>query len=331
MRFDDDDLKTITAISDALNTSLATVEVLPGSIEQWQTDPAVPFLLVDRNLGLPQKLLYKLYPFASSLLRQLRSTSSSSFPSSSPATTTLLNACSIILITNPAHYTALNQRKRLILSGHLSMKQELHFSTLLLSSSRLASKQSILWDYRRWLFQTQYNDEGHSGLIPAALLREELDAILQSCETHPRNYYAWAHWEFCLESLHDACINTTMAKDEYSPVIAYAFSQLLRWIEHHLSDYTAAHHLCRLVHRFHELKVLEHWLDFDLTFSRLLKQVISLLTRYTDHEALWMYLRALWAINEDQAFRDDLEALLLSLPTCKYREQCISWFNIALT
>ncbi|KAJ3936767.1 MAG: hypothetical protein NXY57DRAFT_930965 [Lentinula lateritia] len=320
------EMKTITAITDALKTSLSTVEVLPGTIDQWQTDLAIPFLLVDGHLGLPQKLLYKLLPCALSLLKQFRLSSSRSSPSSQE-TASLLEASSIILLANPAHQTALNQRKRLILAAHWSVKQELDFSTLLLSSSREASKQSILWDHRRWLFQTEYiHNRDHPRLIPAPLLEKELGVILRGCESYPRNYYAWAHWEYCLDKLYEGC-----AKDEgdYFPIVTRASNQLLRWMEHHLSDYSAAHHLCRLVHRFYGLtKTHEEMSDVDLSFDQLSKQAISLLSRYADHEALWMYLRASWAVGGDHFHRENLKASIDALPTCKYREQCISWCNL---
>ncbi|KAJ3908884.1 hypothetical protein F5879DRAFT_935548, partial [Lentinula edodes] len=321
-----DEMRTITTITDALNTSLATVEVLPGTIEQWQTDLAIPFLLVDGHLGLPQKLLYKLLPCALSLLKQFRLRSSRCSPSSHE-TTSLLEASSIILLANPAHQTALNQRKRLILAAHWSVKQELDFSTLLLSSSREASKQSILWDHRRWLFQTEYiHNRERPRPIPAPLLEKELGIILRGCESYPRNYYAWAHWEYCLDNLYESC---AMAEGDYLPIVTRASNQLLRWMEHHLSDYSAAHHLCRLVRRFYGLtKTHEEMPDVDLSFDQLSKQAISLLSRYADHEALWMYLRASWAVGGDHFHKENLEASIASLPTCKYREQCISWCNL---
>ncbi|KAJ3800268.1 hypothetical protein GGU11DRAFT_773802 [Lentinula aff. detonsa] len=324
----DDDLKIITAITDALNSSLDTAEVLPGTIEQWQTNPAVPFLLVEKHLGLPQKLLYKIYPCALSLLKRFRS--SSLMDPSSREANALLEASSIILFTNPAHQSALNQRKRLILAGCWSVKQELSFSKLLLSSSRVASKQSILWDHRRWLFEFEYiNGRNRPGLIPTTMLQNEVELILQSCESYPRNYYAWAHWEFCMDGCREACTSSRTEQLDYFRVVIFAFGQLLRWMEYHISDHTAAHHLCRLVSRFHALETVQGQLsDINFTFSRLSEQAVSLLTRYADHEALWMYLRAIWTASEDRVLREKLEISVTSLPPCQYHDKLVSWCTL---
>ncbi|KIK69056.1 hypothetical protein GYMLUDRAFT_634285 [Collybiopsis luxurians FD-317 M1] len=294
--------------------SVLPLEILPGAVEHWQTDAAVPFLFIDRNLGIPQKLLYRLYPLALVVFKQSRLSSSLNlYPKS------LLDATSIILLANPAHQTALNERKGLVITGHLLPEQELDFASLLLFSSKEASKQSIIWDHRRWLFEKQ-------ALVSAALLQRELGIVLRSCESYPRNYYAWAHWDFCLETLYNGCIGDDEA--DYLPVITSAFVQLLQWVEHHLSDYSAAYHLCRFVQRFQDLKSIQDLAEVDITLACLLEHAVSLVTRYPDHEALWMYLRAVWSAGEDGSFREKMEALVASLPECKYREQCISWFKI---
>lgn len=298
-----------------LKASRASVEIIPGSIEQWQTDSAVPFLFIDGNLGLPQKLLYRLYPRA---LENFKRSRLSSPCFSSPKS--VLEASSVILLTNPAHQTALHERKRLILAGHLSVEKELEFSSLLLSSSRDASKQSIIWDHRRWLFQSGYS----SAKIPASLLQKEFNIILQSTGVYSRNYYAWAHWDWCAETLYTLC--TPQNEGDYLSVVADAFLRLLQWMEHHLSDYTAAFHLCNLVHRFHRLECIKQ-LPVEMTFERLSDQANSLVTRYPHHEALWMYLRAVWAVGEDQGLRDKMDIYIASLPACSFREQCISWCN----
>ncbi|KAF9073578.1 hypothetical protein BDP27DRAFT_1260127 [Rhodocollybia butyracea] len=303
----------ITAITEILNSSPHSVEILPGSVEQWQTG-STPFLFVDSNLGIPQKLLYQLYPHALKLFKNLRLSAS---PSSY---TSLLEASSIILLTNPAHQTALHERKRLALSGHWSVEQELDFTALLLASGRDASKQSIVWDHRRYLLQTGFSTLPGSDLkpIPPEILRKELDLILRSCESYPRNYYGWSHWDLCMEILH----TYSMAKDEYYPVIIEAFTWLLQWIEQHLSDYSAVHHICRLVHRFHGMDRLRD--VRNLSFTGISEQAVSLVSKYPDHEALWMYLRIVWTIGDDR-LRDSLEASITHLPDCKYRERCVSW------
>ncbi|KAJ3773340.1 hypothetical protein FB446DRAFT_733317 [Lentinula raphanica] len=328
---DDDDLKTITAIAHSLDTLLDTVEILPGTVEQWQSNSTTPdpFLLVNKNLGLPQELLHKLYPCALSLFKRARSSVSVNL--SSPEAISLLQASSIILLTNPAHQSALNQRKRLIVLEYWSAEQELGFSKLLLSSSRVASKQSIIWDHRRWLFDFQYIvGQNRQGSIPATILQSELETILQSCGLYPRNYYAWAHWEFCMDHCLEACTDPSPTTIEYPSVIATAFNLLLRWMEHHLSDCTAVHHLCRLVERVHTLERIHGQSGqlSHLTFRRLSEQAVSLLSRYTDHETLWMYLRFVWALCGDQVLRQELDDSIASLPKSLYHDKFIDWCSM---
>ncbi|KAE9408747.1 hypothetical protein BT96DRAFT_913868 [Gymnopus androsaceus JB14] len=314
-----DDLEIISAITEILNSSPSSVEILPGSVEQWQTDPAAPFLFTDGHLGVPQKLLYRLYPCALDIFRKSRlSNSSSSSPKS------LLEASSIILLANPAHQTALHERKRLVLAAHLSVEKELDFTTLLLSSSRDASKQSIIWDHRRWLFQTgtlKMPPILYDQRYQRPCSRKNSVSFYKVPSVYSRNYYAWAHWDWCCETLYT--LRTPQNEDEYLPVVAEAFLHLLQWMEHHLSDYTAAFHLCNLVRRFHKLEYIQQLPDVEMTFERLFEQAVSLVARYPDHEALWMYLRAVWTIG---GLGDNLNSIA-SLPACKYREQCISWCN----
>ncbi|KAF5383412.1 hypothetical protein D9757_006124 [Collybiopsis confluens] len=290
----DDELEVISAIARILSSSPASVEILPGAIEQWQTDPTDPFLFHDRNLGIPQTLLYRLYIVALTKFRRPRSTSSHQ---------SLSEATAIVLFANPGHQTALNERKKLVVAEHLSPEREAEFIALLLSSSKNASKQSIIWDHRRWLLQKQ--------ALSPALIERELDIILKNCESYPRNYYAWAHWDFCMELLNGQT-------EYYLPVIVGAFRRLHAWIDSHLSDYSAAHHLCGLTQKFRDL-------DVEINLTRLSVHALELVSRYPDHEALWMYVRAVWTVGEDEQLRETLEASIASLPTSIYREQCIAW------
>lgn len=105
-----------------------------------------PFLLLDGNLGVPKKVLYRIYLHALQVFAQckVRSNAPDTAPSDLSETTRGLTSTSaVILLANPAHTTALNTRKRLLQGKILQCEIELKFTEALLSS-RNCSNQSIL-------------------------------------------------------------------------------------------------------------------------------------------------------------------------------------------
>ena len=102
-----------------------TAEIIPSITVPEPTDaPSSPFLLVEGNLGVPERLLYKLYLKSIKEFATLRDFLRN--PSSVDATVgqRLLVCTAVIILANPAHDTALNARKRLILSHHWSLDKE---------------------------------------------------------------------------------------------------------------------------------------------------------------------------------------------------------------
>ena len=75
----------------------------------------------------------------------------------------------------------------------------------------------------------------------------------------------------------------------------------------HVSDYTAAHHLCNLVRRFDLSESTE------MGFGPLLNHALDLVAAYPDHEALWLYLRLVMR-SLDPEERTRAAKLLDSLP-----------------
>ncbi|KAF7298072.1 Ubiquitin-protein ligase [Mycena chlorophos] len=249
--------------------SIVSIEIVPGSGESWTVPTPEPYILVDGNLGVFQKSLYRLYPTALSLLRGESAS----------------QASSVILLVNPAHQTALNARKRLIKSEALSAEAELRFYEQLMPSSRPAAKESISWAHRRWLLQHI------SATIPPNRFDTEFKLIARCCELYPRNYYAWTHHSFLVQYLCSALSESHgPASSAYESVLVGQAHALRYWIETHVSDFSAMHHYCELLSCLQALPMQFAELSEP---SAHLSHVLGLVALYPDHESLWVYLRAI--------------------------------------
>jgi protein prenyltransferase alpha subunit repeat containing protein 1 len=267
------------------------------------------------------------------------------------ADTTVVDLCSssvVILLANPGHQTSLNTRKRLIQKGRLDAEKELTIIAAMLGGVRDCSKQSILWHHRQWLFHHLYGKDIHALSanlvfhIPVHVIQKELDIISPACELYPRNYYAWSHWQFCLRALVDpiTAFNLPTADDlsERALLILQEYGRLRRWIECHISDHTAVHHLCMLVLCIHDpnlRKVLSttpsNAEDTGVMVGPVacLDHARSLVTSYPDHETLWMYLRGAFHLRGHKDYSEVLSAVThnaLELP--QYAYQFYVWCGI---
>ncbi|KAF8908021.1 hypothetical protein CPB85DRAFT_1436282 [Mucidula mucida] len=270
-------------LSDALCKPLKSVEILPGGFEQWSEAGITnefPFLLSDGHLGVPQKILYKLYVPVSSLFMESRRCND---------VRNLLASTSIILLANSAHQTALNARKRLVKSGHLDAQSELSLFAAFMTGCRDCAKQSMVWHHRRWMLHhlssssQVFHDLEYDLLdISVEKIRAELQLLSVCCESYPRNYYAWVHRTYCMDLLQKHVVANTPKSQE---LLIEDFASLLQWIDCHLSDYTAMHHLCKVVSLFQILGCE------TIQFRTLFNHAVSLISSYPEHEALWMYLR----------------------------------------
>ena len=267
----------------------ASVEILPGGLDEWLVQGArsdFPFVLAEGNLGVPKKVLYRLYLAAVVMF--------SKGPNGKHGEATV-SPTSVILLANPAHQTALNARKRLILRGKLSAERELVFTELLLRGSSECAKQSIVWGHRRWIFLRLYGtttpsdqlqalrgwlgpDEWASlPSIPAIIARRELDLTKRACELYPRNYHGWNHWHYIMNVAY-VCLGQN-TDGEWKELVDEQLREMMKWVEGHVSDYTSMHHLHGLSERFGLDKVA------------LVKQASELKAYYSTHEAVVRYER----------------------------------------
>ncbi|KAI6116005.1 hypothetical protein F5141DRAFT_1100349 [Pisolithus sp. B1] len=296
-----------------------TVEVIPGEATSWSPDSTDqqlhygPFLFIDGNLGVPQKVLYGLYPYAVNVFNTSRKdfVSSRDAPQASSRSkpTDLLASSSIILLANPSHQTALNVRKRLVRDGIIDSEKELRFTSSLLSSQHCA-KYGELWYHRRWTFavrqQLGFEESSCSSFyVPLASLRQELALISRACELYPRNYFAWMHRLLCFRSLvrsHPIGV----LPNELGQILNDEIDDTKRWIECHVSDYSAVHYLVGLSQLSPQTQGSKWGLYHHST---------SLVRAYPSHETLWMYTYAACLMLEihGEDFGDFLEGFVRPL------------------
>ena len=191
----------------------------------------------------------------------------------------------VVLLANPGHQTALNSRKKLVQNHFIDPRWELNLSASLLSC-RECAKESILWHHRRWLLRMIYEVSATAGAdyipetIPPEAFEAEFACASTACHVYPRNYHAWAHRGFCVRalvaSLQSVPSNPSKLSEEYQVT--------LKWIESHISDYSAMNHAINFE------KISPGWNPAEGPLST--KEHATLLLRsYPDRESLWMYLR----------------------------------------
>ncbi|KAI0732551.1 protein prenylyltransferase, partial [Fomitopsis betulina] len=316
-----DSASLLTRLGNLLNIPPLSVEVIPGDGSDWPPRDCMsleedhrPFLFIEGNLGLPQKVLCKAYITAVRDFTRLRPTHCQ--PAASD-TERLANLSAVILLANPAHQTALNLRKKLVVCGFLDASTELQLCTAMLVV-RENSKQSLLWHHRRWLLHrvhplandnTRTSNAGQLGdtlrdvTLPADALRSEFSVAAQACETYPRNYFAWIHRHLCLDALFHLACAPCPTRDSYRALLVEETRFARTWIERHVSDYTAVHYF----HGMHVLLLQDPSIflpedalgklgvdgaDGGTLCTAMHTHAENLLKAYPEHESLWLYLRA---------------------------------------
>ncbi|KAL6310534.1 hypothetical protein BKA93DRAFT_820949 [Sparassis latifolia] len=332
-----------------LNTPPISVEIFPGDgYEVVQdtdgTDDTTsrhkPFMFLEDNLGVPQKVLHKAYMFAVRSFAKYRR-EARILDGDRKVLESLVHSSAVLLLANPAHQTALNVRKRLVLCQVIDPAHEMRFVAALLTV-REGAKQSILWHHRRWLFRrlclTQesadpgdvstpsFQSDGsleNVAILPGTL-QHEFKTISQACEVYPRNYHAWAHRYICFDALVALLSSSSPQHSEYAAVLADEYTSMRQWVERHVSDYTAVQYLCNIhTHLPNRTPALYLTPSIAACPGRpallrddhaIIAHARLLVEAYPDHESLWLYLRRSLTIS------------LKSLDCASRTDQCVLTF-----
>lgn len=301
-----------------------SIEFLPGAADIWLTSDTHGdklFLLQERNLGIPQKTVYAAYRQAIAAFRPrppnfLEFQENDVDSAGNLLVSDLLSSSAVLLLANPAHQTALNTRKRLIIAGLRDPRTELLFSAGLLTL-RECSKQTIIWHHRRWLLRyiagpihrpdskkalsrllLTDEDALHTYDISISLLHTEFDVALQASETYRRNYFAWSHrgrvFDALLYRTRKALDKASSDGDGLVKLLREEHARVLQWIEQHVTDYTAMQYLCRIDALLRDMVP-------EVTVTPSHRHATSLLRTYPQYESVWMYAR------NDKASQNDAE------------------------
>ena len=116
----------------------------------------------------------------------------------------LLVGTAVILLMDPEHLTAANTRKR-VLQGKLASgdrdvatvlgREKQFLDSLLTSRLHRHTKSPTLWGHLQWLLRISYSQ----GLHPN-VLGDITSVVMVAGERHPRNYYAWGHARFLVQT-----------------------------------------------------------------------------------------------------------------------------------
>ncbi|TCD60623.1 hypothetical protein EIP91_009769 [Steccherinum ochraceum] len=294
----------------------SSIELLPGDPEVWLTT-GQDYLMTEGNLGIPQKTAHKAYLQAVEVFRSCPSSKhlGTEVYDSTDVVNNLISSSAVLLLVNPAHQTALNARKRLVIAGLVDASLELRLNAAFLTL-RECSKQSIMWHHRRWLLRRigstskMNHSEQDEDLImdedilydaglPVSVLSEELVVTSRAAETYQRNYFAWSHRRRVFDALvfltrqalearsADLAKLVTLLVDEHASI--------MKWVDLHVSDYTAMQYLHAIDELILPLVTQSSALlprssndDFE---DRLPQHIQSLLQAYPEHESVWMYTR----------------------------------------
>ncbi|EJF57567.1 protein prenylyltransferase [Dichomitus squalens LYAD-421 SS1] len=312
----DESIQLSSKLGQLLNIPPISIELLPGDGSEWLLSaPAThaPFLFIDDNLGVPHKVAYKAYLQAVVRFRPARLRDGPDVASE------VLTSTAVLLLVNPAHQTALNARKRLVLAGSsLSASHELRFTDALLMM-REGAKQSVLWAHRRWLLRhiyplaplaprpsadveplSQSQGDGVDTLFGLALdapaFQREFSVVERACEAYPRNYHAWAHRFLCAEAL-VALLHFQRASHSEPPpqelveVLSEERERVREWIERHVSDYSAMQYCCRLEGLVRGCRVDAALGRSSAASAEVYAHALELVKAFPGHESLWLYLR----------------------------------------
>ncbi|KAF5667641.1 hypothetical protein FHETE_5699 [Fusarium heterosporum] len=183
-------------ISDVLiqaSEKLLEIELLGKS---HVLDPDVVVLRDDNAVAIPKVRLVQAFIVALKLFKSF------SIGIQNAPKDEILRSTAVMLLMDPEHLTAANMRKKLITSKldakNLSdiLQLEKHMvDSLLTSRLHRHTKSPTLWNHRRWVMeQFRLRDT-------TATVEDDITGIIMvSGERHPRNYYAWCHARYLINT-----------------------------------------------------------------------------------------------------------------------------------
>lgn len=158
-------------------------------------------------------------------------------------------ATRIILCLNGEISTAFTIRKRLIEEGILNeFHEEMRFVELICIKFK---KSSVAWAYKQFLFKKMV-EKDHDYKSICFFWQNEVSFIEKHLVKHPRNYYAWSHRLTLLKELFD-----NMKEGEVIDLLNSELSQVKKYCEKNVHEYSAYHYLQFLIRKLLDKKYID--------------------------------------------------------------------------
>jgi hypothetical protein len=290
-------LRVITdAIDPAAHEGLMEIELLPQSM----FPPGISVLRDGYAVAINKSSLRAAYIDA---LEDLRQTSYVSIAARQllvrDTVVQALKTLAVVLLLQPEHLMAVNLRKSLL--TRVSLEQigvrngtcdslwqlEMRFiDSLLTSPLNKHNKSPTLWAHRRFVFDRV------SRLEPTDVMEDLKRVVMVAAEKHPRNYYAWNHALYLVQS---ADARGDAAKQGILEAV-------LDWCKRHHDDISGWSFLQTLLSTDcrYEAQTVRHVFQDVLTLASRL--------RWTN-ESVWVFLRTMAArgVLGDQEYREFLQ------------------------
>eukprot|EP00455_Lapot_gusevi_P004665 TRINITY_DN11922_c0_g1_i2.p1 TRINITY_DN11922_c0_g1~~TRINITY_DN11922_c0_g1_i2.p1 ORF type:complete len:443 (-),score=45.40 TRINITY_DN11922_c0_g1_i2:41-1297(-) len=195
------------------------------------------FLLKDHKLGIAFGCIPLVYSHAHALFLPLRQKVMNMGVSSCSLSeiSDLVRSTRSMLLINADNYTAWNIRKQIIEAGHQTELQEIKFLNLVFTKH---PKSGEGWAHRRWLlrripgFSSSPSPARASAELRESLLEGELRVCERVAEIYPKNYFAWSHRHWLVQSIMERRLE----------IFQQELERLKRWSNLHVSDHSGFHH-----------------------------------------------------------------------------------------
>lgn len=209
------------------------------------------------------------------------------------------------------------------------IRQELHLTELILGIAANA-KMGPLWHHRKWLYSLSHSialqdiTSSDNSLLDLHLMggqlrrvepiplstsdfEHELDLVNVCAERYPRNYQAWAYrlWVIKGQVMPPSTIRDRRRNGQEenastgTTVLDKEYEAIERHLSTHITDYTGATHLLRVVDLSMQDRILGGrslgLLDRCWTFA------LDFVTRYPYKETPWLLLRGILALYKQQS------------------------------
>ncbi|KAI5457363.1 hypothetical protein BGZ63DRAFT_365318 [Mariannaea sp. PMI_226] len=200
-------------------------------------DPTLNYAQVGNALAVPKLRLVQAFIFARQLLLD-------HIRGGLDDTDKLWRATAVILLMDPEFLTAANIRKRLLRemiqekTATQELLRERHFiDSLLTSHLHRHTKSPTLWNHRRWLM-----DQFRIHRLGIDVGDDIQNIISIAGERHPRNYYAWCHARYLVNTI---TFTSQNCEEELSTLI----TMVRKWSFSHHDDISGWQFLLFLLNR----------------------------------------------------------------------------------